>query len=99
MMYKSTMTISYRRGMQLVLLDYLAYRKLRVIFKMIAYGVPADAMDDYVRVGECTTLQCLIKFVVAVGPEYLRLPNEQDTAKLLAIGESRGFSSMLGSID
>jgi hypothetical protein len=70
---------------------------------MIAYRVPADAMDDCVRVGESTTLQCLIKFVVAVvevfGPKYLRLPNEQDTAKLLAIGESRGFSGMLGSID
>ncbi|RLN35067.1 uncharacterized protein C2845_PM03G28520 [Panicum miliaceum] len=29
----------------------------------------------------------------------MRLPNEEDTARLLAIGESRGFSSMLGSID
>jgi hypothetical protein len=70
---------------------------------MITYGAPADAMDDCVRVGESTTLQCLIKFVVAVvevfGPKYLRLPNEQDTAKLIAIGESRGFSGMLGSID
>jgi len=29
----------------------------------------------------------------------LRLPHEDDTARLLAIGERRGFSGMLGSID
>ena len=29
----------------------------------------------------------------------MRLPNEDDTARLLAIGESRGFPGMLGSID
>jgi hypothetical protein len=56
-----------------------------------------------VRVGESIALKCLRKFVVTVvevfGFEYLRLPNEQDTVKLLAIGESRGFSGMFGFID
>jgi hypothetical protein len=70
---------------------------------MIANGVAANATDEYVRVGESTALECLRKFVVTVvevfGPEYLRLPNEHDTVKLLPIGESRGFSGMLGSID
>jgi hypothetical protein len=65
---------------------------------MIAYRVPADAMDDYVCVGESTALQCLRKFIVAVvevfGPEYLRLLNEQD-----ATGESRDLLGMLGSND
>jgi hypothetical protein len=72
-------------------------------FWMIAKGVVADVMDEYVCVGETTALECLRKFVVIVvevfGPEYLKLPNEHDTARLLAIGESRGFSGMLGSID
>jgi hypothetical protein len=76
-------------------------QKVAAAFKMITYGVLADATDDYVHVGESTALQCLRKFVVAIvevfGPGYLRLPNEQDTAKLLAIGESRGFPGMLGS--
>jgi hypothetical protein len=70
---------------------------------MIANGVAADATDEYVRVGESTALECLRKFVVIIVKvfrlEYLRLPNEYDTARLLAIGESRGFSGMLGSID
>jgi hypothetical protein len=42
-------------------------------FKMIAYRVAIDAADDYVRVGESTTLKCLRHFAVAVvkvsGPE------------------------------
>jgi hypothetical protein len=70
---------------------------------MITYGVPADAMDDYMRVGENTALQYLRKFVVAdvevFGLEYPRLPNEQDTVKLLAIGESKDFLGMLDSIN
>jgi len=71
---------------------------------MIAYGVTADANDDYVHVRESTALESLRRFVIVVvkvfGPEYMRLPNEQDTdARLLAICESRGFPGMLGSID
>jgi hypothetical protein len=78
-------------------------QKVMVTFQMIANGVAADATDEYMCVGESTALECLRMFVVAVvelfGPEYLRLPNEHDTARLLAIGESRGFPGMLGSID
>jgi hypothetical protein len=37
--------------------------------------------------------------VEVFGDEYLRSPNEDDTARLLAIGESRDFSSMFRSID
>jgi hypothetical protein len=70
---------------------------------MIANGVVVDATGEYVRVGESTALECLRKFVVDIvevfGPEYLRLPNEHDTIRLLAIGASRGFPGMLDSID
>ncbi|XP_022681834.1 putative nuclease HARBI1 [Setaria italica] len=70
---------------------------------MLTYGVAADATDDYIRIGESTAIESLRKFVSAVveifGDEYLRSPNEDDTARLLAIGESRGFPGMLGSID
>ena len=70
---------------------------------MLAYGVPADALDEYICIGESTALEALRNFVVAVvevfGPEFLRMPSEQDTTRLLAIGASRGFLGMLGSID
>jgi hypothetical protein len=78
-------------------------QKVAATFKMIAYRVVADATDNYMCVGESTALKYLRHFVVVVvevfGPEYLRLPNEHDTTKLLAVGESRGFPGMLGSID
>jgi hypothetical protein len=78
-------------------------QKAVAAFRVIAYGVAADATDDYVRIGDSTTLESLRRFVIAVvqvfGHEYMRLPNEQDTARLLAISESRGFSGMLGFID
>ena len=78
-------------------------QKVVAAFRMLAYGVAADATDDYVRIGESTALESLRRFVRAVveifGDEYMRMPNEKDTARLLAIGERRGFPGMLGSID
>ena len=78
-------------------------QKITAAFRMLAYGVAADAMDDYVRIGESTAIESLRRSVAAVvevfGDEYLRSPNEDDTARLLAIGERRGFPGMLGSID
>jgi hypothetical protein len=70
---------------------------------MLTYGVPADATDEYVRISESTALESLRRFVAAVvdifEDEYLRYSNEKDTARLLAMGERKGFSGMLGCID
>jgi hypothetical protein len=78
-------------------------QKVATAFRMIANGVAVAATDEYMRVGKSTAMKCLRKFVVTIvkvfGPEYLRLTNEHDTAMLLAIDESRGFSGMFGSID
>ena len=61
-------------------------QKVVAVFQMIAYGVATDATDDYVRIDESTALESLRRFVIVVvqvfGPEYMRLPNEQDTARL-----------------
>ena len=76
------------------------FQKVTATFRMITYGVPADATDEYVRIGESTVLESLRRFVAAVVDifegEYLRYPNETDTACLLAMGERRGFPGMLG---
>ena len=54
-------------------------QKVVAAFRMLAYGVPADALDEYFRIGESTALEALRKFVVAVvevfGLEYMRRPN------------------------
>ena len=71
--------------------------------RMLALGTAADVVGEMVRIGESTCLKTTVKFsrvmVVVFGLEYLREPNAQDTEKLLAIGEARGFPGMLGSID
>ena len=78
-------------------------QKITAAYMMLSYGVPADFMDQYIRIGESTVIESLRRFVIGIikvfGDEYLRSPNEQDTARLLAIGERRGFPGMLGSID
>ncbi|XP_048574564.1 uncharacterized protein LOC125555752 [Triticum urartu] len=71
--------------------------------RLLTYGYAADAADEYCRSGESTNLASCKKFVIAIceisGDQYLRSPNEENTARLLAIGEQRGFPGILGSID
>jgi hypothetical protein len=84
-------------------LGFSYLQKVTAAFRQLAYGVPADYVDEYLRIGESTTIESLRKFVRSVcevfGPEYLRSPNENDTNRLLAIAKQLGFSGMLGSID
>jgi hypothetical protein len=78
-------------------------QKVTAALRMLTYGMTADATDDYIRIGESTAIESLRRFVTAIvqvfGDEYLREPDEYDTARLLAVNESRGFPGMLGSID
>ncbi|XP_065626931.1 uncharacterized protein LOC112038335 [Quercus suber] len=78
-------------------------QKITTALRMLAYGVTADFMDEYLQIGEFTAMKSLKKFVKAVvdifSKEYLRSPNNEDIARLLANGERRGFPRMLGSID
>jgi hypothetical protein len=71
--------------------------------RLLAYGAPGDTNDIYLRMTEFTAFDCLYMFcrvvVVVFGPTYLRSPNAKDTARILAINESRGFPGMLRSID
>ncbi|XP_016192617.1 uncharacterized protein LOC107633514 [Arachis ipaensis] len=51
-------------------------RCIMLIFFDGAYGVVADAVDDYVHIGESTTIECLEKYFVGIisvfENEYLR---------------------------
>ncbi|XP_062206263.1 uncharacterized protein LOC133908286 [Phragmites australis] len=80
-----------------------ALQKVTAAFRMLAYDAPADSLDECLRLGESTIIESMRRFVNAVvqvfGDEYLRSPNEEDTARLLAINSRRGFLGMLGSVD
>ena len=78
-------------------------QKITVALRMLAYGIIANFMDEYVWIEESTSMESLKKFVKAVvdifSKEYLRYPNNENIAIILANGERRGFLGMLGSID
>lgn len=78
-------------------------QKATAAIRMMAYGCAADAVDEYLRLGETTALLCLEHFVEGIitlfGEEYLRKPTPEDLQRLLDIGEIRGFPGMIGSID
>ncbi|XP_062217726.1 uncharacterized protein LOC133917930 [Phragmites australis] len=78
-------------------------QKMTIVIRQLAYGVSADAVDEYIWIGGSTAMLVLTKFVQAIvllfSNEYLNAPTAKDTARLLAIGEQRGFPRMLGSID
>ena len=59
-----------------------AIQKATAAIRQLAYGTPADAVDEYVRIAESTALKSLKHFCAAVneifGEEYLRYPTVAD---------------------
>lgn len=80
-----------------------ALQKMIAALRILAYGCPADLLDEYIQIGETTALESLKHFCnVIIGifeEQYLRKPNEGDIARLLKEGEDRGFPGMLWSLD
>ncbi|XP_056864037.1 uncharacterized protein LOC108850278 [Raphanus sativus] len=91
-------TTSTNSVMHLVDLDYQLYKSNR-----LAYCMPADATDEYIKIGESTAIECMKRFCRAIVSSfsewYLRSPTPEDVSRLLSIGQQRGFPGMLGSLD
>ena len=85
------------------MLGFSAYQKIAAAMRVIAYGIPADYTDEYLHIGEDTTIESVRTFAKTIirlfGKEYLRSPNEDDTMRLMAANEKRGWPGMLGNID
>lgn len=62
---------------------------------MLAYGMPDDAIDEYVRIGESAEVESLKRLCVAIvavcEDEYLRSPTEANISRLLREREKHGF--------
>ena len=84
-------------------LGLFALQKITAVFQMLAYGLPVDVTDEYIKIGESTTIESLKRFCRAVveefKDEYLRSPNATDVARLLHIGEDHDFPGMLSNLD
>ncbi|KAL5802488.1 hypothetical protein ACOSQ4_030793 [Xanthoceras sorbifolium] len=70
-------------------LGLLSLQKITAVFRMLAYGVPADSTDEYIKIGETTSIESMKRFCRAVvevfGERYLRSTNAYDVARLLQI--------------
>ena len=76
--------------------------KCTAAMRMLAYGTPADSLDENLKIGKSTTLECLGMFARGViqtfGPEFLRPPTVEETERIIQLNEARGFPGMLGKI-
>ncbi|XP_020266595.1 uncharacterized protein LOC109842094 [Asparagus officinalis] len=77
-------------------------QKVTAVFRMLAYGLPADATDEYIKIGESKATESMIKFYLAMGEivaeRYLRTPNANDIARLLYIGRNGSPTIILETI-
>ena len=77
--------------------------KCTAAMRMLAYGVSADCVDEYLNIGGSTAMECMKNFAAGViqvfGDEYLRKPTQADVDRLLQVVDARDFPGMLGSID
>jgi hypothetical protein len=80
-----------------------ALQKCIAALRQLTYGIAADTIDEYLKLGKTTALECLEYYCSGIiecfGDEFLRCPTVTDTHRLLAKAEERGFHGMLGSID
>jgi hypothetical protein len=92
-----------RRRSAAGIMGFSAYQKISAAMRVLAYGVPADYTDEYLRIGQDTTTESVRRFAKLVirlyGETYLRAPNEEDTKRLMETNEKRGWPGMLGSLD
>ncbi|KAI7961814.1 hypothetical protein MJO28_002303 [Puccinia striiformis f. sp. tritici] len=79
------------------------HQKITAAIRLLAYGTSADSVDEYVRLGETTSLRTFKYFtnhiIQIYGAEYLRTPNSEELKVILQENEERGFPGCIGSID
>jgi hypothetical protein len=74
-------TFFQQRGNCTSLLGHSILQKVTAAIRLMAYGIPADLVDDHLAMAESTTIYCLRWFAWAIikcfGVQYLRAPNAQ----------------------
>ncbi|XP_073271491.1 uncharacterized protein [Primulina huaijiensis] len=71
-------------------------QKTTAAIRLLAYALPADAADEYIKIGESTAIKCLQHFCRAVvevfANQYLRSPNANDVASTLFTNLAQGIA-------
>jgi len=77
--------------------------KCTAVMRILAYGISVDCIDEYLKIGESTAMECMNNFAAGVvqvfGGEYLRKPTQADVDRLLQVVEAHDFPGILRSID
>jgi len=77
--------------------------KCTTTMRMLTYGVAADAVDEYIKIGGTTSFECLrrlCKGIIRLYEQvYLRAPTQDDLQRILHVSEIWWFPGMIGSID
>ncbi|XP_073133764.1 uncharacterized protein [Henckelia pumila] len=85
------------------ILGLSSLQKVTAAVRLLSYDVAGDVVDEYLRIGVSTALECLKIFCRVVYDIFfeqdLRQPTREDVARLTAENARRGFPEMLGSID
>jgi hypothetical protein len=78
-------------------------QKMVAAIRQLAYGIPADACVEYVRLSETTCNMSLHRFCQAVvgefETEYLRLPTVDEIAEIEGHYAKLGFPGCIGCLD
>ena len=84
-------------------IGFSGYQKCTSALGILAYGMVADSLDEYLRMSERTCGDAMVRFATTVvevfGPQYLREPTVADTERLLPVSEARGWPGLLESLD
>jgi hypothetical protein len=80
-----------------------ADQKITAAMRQLAYGYPADAAAELVRVSESLAAESLIRFCRAVRkkfePDQLRRPNKDELREIEQHYASLGFPGCIGCVD
>ena len=76
-------------------MGFSAFQKISAAMRVTAYGIPADYTDEYLRIGQDTTMELVRRFAKMVvrlyGDWYLGAPNEEDTKRSMEMNEKKGL--------
>jgi hypothetical protein len=85
------------------ILGLSSIQKCTAAFRILAYGVSPDALDEYCRMGESTTVEAVKRYVKAIRAvfevTFLRQPTRDDLVRQMGINAEWGFPGMFASID
>jgi len=64
--------------------------KCTTAMRMLAYGVAADAVDEYIKIGSSTSLECLLRFCKGIIRLYDQVYLREEYYMLVKCGGSQG---------